>query len=127
MSKYRQAAGILMLAASLLLAGWIAYAIAAEKLQINHLHSFQAAFLPLASAAPRPVSGNPAGLNLNIATREELMTLPGISAGLADAIIAQRSVRPFSFLEDLKVIKGIGDKRVEALRGVAYIGEPEKE
>lgn len=122
MSKFRKAAGLLMLAACCLLALYILFSAAAERLRISRLHSLKAARAALPAAAPLPLSGNPDGLNLNAAGREQLMTLPGISASLADAIIAQRSIRPFRFLEDLKVIKGIGDKRVEALRDVAYAG-----
>lgn len=121
MKNARKAAGLMTLAACLLLAGYVLISIASEQLKVNQLHRFKAADMPLPQAVAQPLSGNPQGLNLNAATQEELMTLPGISASLADAIIAQREVRPFSFVEDLKVIKGIGDKRVEALREVAYV------
>ena len=110
-----------MLAVCCLIAVYIAVSIASERLRVNRLHSFEGVPAVFPGSASSPVSGNPAGLNLNTASREELMTLPGISAFLADAIIAQREIRPFSFLEDLKVIKGIGDKRVEALRDVAHV------
>lgn len=111
-----------MLAACCLLALYVLYSAVSGQLHGKRLHSFRAAPAALPAAAPLPLSGNPDGLNLNAASREQLMTLPGISASLAEAIIAQRSIRPFRFLEDLKVIKGIGDKRVEALRDVAYAG-----
>ena len=127
MKNSRKAAGLMMLAACLLLAAYVLFSIASEKLQVNHLHRFEAAAMPLPQAVAQPLSGNPQGLNLNTASKEALIALPGISASLADAIIAQRNIRPFSLLEDLKVIKGIGDKRVEALREVAYVGDAEKE
>ncbi len=121
MKNARKAAGLIMLAACLLLAAFITVSAISGRTQVNTLHRFAAGGETLPPAPPRPVSGNPDGLNLNTATREQLMTLPGISAALADAIIAQRVIRPFSFIEDLKVVKGIGDKRVEALREVAYV------
>ena len=127
MNNARKAAGLIALAASCLLIVYILFSVISEQVQVNHLHRFKAAALSLPVTAPRPVSGNLRGLNLNTATREQLMTLPGISKSLADAIIAQRSIRSFSFMEDLKIIKGIGDKRVEALREVAYVGEVEGE
>ena len=54
-----------------------------------------------------------------------MKTLPGIGQHLAEQIIAQREKNPFYFIEDLMVIKGIGDKRIAALREVAYVALPE--
>lgn len=127
MKNFRQAAGILLLAACCLLAVFIAVSAILGRTQVHTLHRFSAQGATLPALQPRPVSGNSDGLNLNTATREELMTLPGISTALAEAIIAQREIRPFSFVEDLRVIKGIGEKRVEALREAAYVGAVENE
>jgi hypothetical protein len=72
-----------------------------------------------------PIMGNARqGKNLNTATKEELMALPGIGEHLAEQIILQRSLQPFFFLEDLKVVRGFGDKRIAALRGFAYVDLP---
>jgi DNA uptake protein ComE-like DNA-binding protein len=56
------------------------------------------------------------GIAINRADKETLDTLPGISPKIAGLIIEARQIRPFFYVEDLKIIPGIGDKRVEQLR-----------
>lgn len=49
-------------------------------------------------------------VNINTATKEELMTLPGIGETRALAILAYRQANgPFSSLEELKQVEGIKD------------------
>ncbi|PSL41231.1 competence protein ComEA [Planomicrobium soli] len=55
-------------------------------------------------------------VNLNTATEEELMTLPGIGPSKAAAIITHRTDKgSFLKVEDLKEVSGIGDKTFEKL------------
>ncbi len=55
-------------------------------------------------------------LNINTATQAELEALPGIGTQLAQRIITARKQQPFSSLEDLDQVSGIGDKLLEKLR-----------
>ncbi|MFM6587789.1 MAG: ComEA family DNA-binding protein, partial [Microcystis panniformis] len=55
--------------------------------------------------------------NLNTATKEELDTLPGISGKLAEKIIAARQEKPFTSLEDLDRVSGIGKRKINKLKG----------
>ena len=77
---------------------------------------------PMASA---PISAKPAPtrqggkkvatgkFDINTATESELRTLPGIGPAMAQRIIA---ARPFTSADDLRNVKGIGDKKFEKIR-----------
>jgi competence ComEA-like helix-hairpin-helix protein len=56
-------------------------------------------------------------INLNTATKEELDTLPGISSKLAEKIIEARQNKPFTSLEDLDRVSGIGKGKISQLKG----------
>lgn len=55
-------------------------------------------------------------VNLNAATREQLMQLPGVGPATADKIIEQRAVQPFRRPEDVMRVRGIGVKKFEKMR-----------
>jgi competence protein ComEA len=64
-----------------------------------------------------------AALNLNTATRDELIALPGIGPAKAQAILDYRSAHgAFRSVEELKDVKGIGAKRFEKLKGELTVG-----
>ena len=52
-------------------------------------------------------------VDINNATEKELITLPGVGAKTAKEIVAGR---PFKTVDDLKNVKGIGDKTFEKLK-----------
>lgn len=54
-------------------------------------------------------------ININTATQKELETLPGIGPGLAQRITNKRAQKPFTSLEDLQEVSGIGPKTVSEL------------
>ncbi len=56
-------------------------------------------------------------LNLNTATLEQLKALPGIGEATAKKILELRESKGgFKSLEELKEVKGIGDKKFEVLK-----------
>ncbi len=55
-------------------------------------------------------------VDINTASAEELAGLPGIGDSKAKAIVEYRAADPFHTVDDLKKVKGIGDKTLEALR-----------
>ena len=69
-----------------------------------------------------------AAINLNTATKEELVALPGIGPAKAQAIIDYRNTHgQFKSIEELKDVKGIGAKRYEKLKGeLTVVSTPAK-
>lgn len=58
-----------------------------------------------------------AAVNLNTATKEELVAVPGIGPTKAQAIVDHRSAHgPFRSVDDLKGVKGFRAKLVEKLK-----------
>ena len=62
-------------------------------------------------------------ININTATQEELMALPGIGEVLAGRILAYRDEHgDFQNVEGLLNVKGIGEKRMEEILDLITIG-----
>lgn len=56
-------------------------------------------------------------ININKSNKAELMSVPGIGPVMAERILQFRSdFGPFSSIEDLKQVKGIGDKKFEKIK-----------
>jgi competence protein ComEA len=70
-------------------------------------------------------AGNPSPrelLDLNSATADQLESLPGIGAALAQRVIAYRkSVGRFQAVEDLRAVKGIGVKKFDRIKPLVTV------
>ncbi len=56
-------------------------------------------------------------ININTASAEELQKLPGIGPKIAEEIEKYRETNgPFKSAEDFKQVKGVGDKKFEAVK-----------
>ena len=64
-------------------------------------------------------AGNTGGMvNINTADAQTLEGLPGVGPATAQKIIEERTANgPFSSVDDLQRVSGIGDKKLDALRG----------
>jgi competence ComEA-like helix-hairpin-helix protein len=64
-----------------------------------------------------PVYAAQGVINVNTATKEELMMLPRIGEKTASAIVAYRQVNgPFRTIGDMTQIKGVNKKKLDMLR-----------
>ena len=65
--------------------------------------------------AERSAAGS-GSINLNTATQSQLESLPGIGPVFAQEIIRFREQAPFRTIDDVTQVRGIGPKRLEAIR-----------
>lgn len=63
-------------------------------------------------------NSNKSIININRASKEELMTLPGIGEKTAESILEYRKDNKFNSKEDIKNVSGIGDKKYQDLENL---------
>ena len=85
------------------------------------------AVLAVLAAAPMVAAAGSGSVDLNTATEEELVALPGIGPSKAKAIVEYRSEHPFASVEDLMNVRGIGQHTFESLRDKVRVGAAETE
>jgi competence protein ComEA len=75
---------------------------------------------PPPDAAAGPASPS-APLDLNTATVEQLDTLPGVGQVTAGRIVAYRSAHPFTTVDELLEVPGIGQRRFDQLKDLVTV------
>jgi len=91
-----------------------------ERVLVQRVGELPAPAGPPAGSAMPSGDGGPTSalINLNTATQEQLESLPGIGPVLAEAIITERDQRGgFRSVNELRDVRGIGDKRFADLEG----------
>ena len=69
------------------------------------------------------VSGLSAAVDINSASKEELMSLKGVGAKKAEAILKMRKESCFKSIEELTKVKGIGKKFIEKHKAELIAGK----
>jgi competence protein ComEA len=84
----------------------------------------RAAIFAAALAALTLCSAAGAVVNLNTATRDELVALPGIGPAKAQAIVDHRTQHgPFKTVDEVRKVKGIGEKLFLQIKPELTVGQ----
>ena len=79
--------------------------------------------IPPVSSQPGAPKGGDGRIDINSASRSELMDLPGIGNVLSGRIVDYRTQNgAFSKIEDIRNVSGIGEKRYEAIKDMITVG-----
>jgi competence protein ComEA len=76
---------------------------------------------PDPAATPGGPAAPSAPLDLNTATLEQLDALPGVGEVTATRIITYRSAHPFTTVDELLEVPGIGQRRFEQLKDLVTV------
>jgi competence protein ComEA len=76
---------------------------------------------PPPGAAASPGATPAAPLDLNTATVEQLDTLPGVGEVTAGRIVAYRTAHPFTTVDELLEVPGIGQRRFDQLKDLVTV------
>ena len=91
-----------------------------KRFMAGSLGALLAAVLLLAAL---PAAAGDSPVNINTASAEELTTIKGIGSAKAQAIVDHREKNgTFESVDDLTLVRGIGDKMLERLRPHVTVG-----
>lgn len=81
---------------------------------------------PLSATFTAPNAANVETLDINAATEEQLMTLPGIDRRLAQNVVEYRGRigGRFQKIDDLALVSGMGAARLDKIRGEVCVRQP---
>lgn len=114
----RSVLGGTLLAACLLLMGWMA----AGEFRPAERTRYEARMKTAVDVGPIERQGGE--VNVNRADEAALTALPGIGPVLAEAIVAEREAHgTFFYPEDLLAVKGIGQSKLAAMRELLNLKE----
>ncbi len=90
------------------------------------MHTEPAETVPGTEAVTVPTEAISFPIDINSASKEAFMALPGIGEVLAERILAYREEHGyFSVPEELMHVEGIGEKRMEEILDLIKIGGPQ--
>ena len=69
----------------------------------------------------QPIMAGKGKININNASKKELVTLKSVGDKIADRIIEYRKAHPFKTIEELMNVKGIGQKVFDKNKGLITV------
>ncbi|MFM8455591.1 MAG: ComEA family DNA-binding protein [Ignavibacteria bacterium] len=72
---------------------------------------------------PKKEAKSPTIIDINTASTSALMNIPGIGPSTAEKIVEYRNEHPFTTIEDIMNVKGIGEKKFDKMKQWLKVGK----